>query len=126
MKLEDREEDFTPENGESSIAVENRANQFLKSLGVLTKIDEKIPSILIVSHGGLIRRMFKIIFEELNGSVSANVASVPDFKSSQAVRRCLKNTCFSRFEVDICTESYKIKTIRCTDLLNANHLNYLL
>ena len=122
LKLEDRKEDFAPENGESGIDVKSRANQFLKSLGKLCEINESIPSILIVSHGGLIRRMLSIIFEELNCSVSANVTNVPDFKESKNARRYLKNTCFSRFEVDISNENFAIKAIRCLELCNADHL----
>jgi len=104
-------EDFAPENGESGPEVENRASEFLKSLGKLSDIDENIKSILLVSHGGFIRRMFFVMFYEMNCGVSSNVTNVPD--SKEGWNKIPVNTCFSRFEVGICTENLTIKTIKC-------------
>ena len=54
--------------------------------------------------------------------LGGNVTNVPDFKESKNARRYLKNTCFSRFEVDISSENLAIKAITCLELCNADHL----
>ena len=56
--IEKNGEGFVPENGESGFSVQDRARQFLKSILKFDEICEKNGklSILIVSHGGWIRR----------------------------------------------------------------------
>ena len=56
--IEKNGESFVPENGESGFSVQDRARQFLKSILKFDEIFEKNGklSILIVSHGGWIRR----------------------------------------------------------------------
>ena len=56
--IEKNGEGFVPENGESGISVQDRARQFLKSILKFDEFCEKNGklSILIVSHGGWIRR----------------------------------------------------------------------
>ena len=115
--------DLAPENGESGIEVENRGSEFLKSLAKLSEIDENTQSMLVVSHGGFMRRMFSVMFDEMNCGVSSNVTNVPD--SKEGWKDKVDNTSFSRFEVGVCTENLTIKTMKCLELFNANHLNDL-
>ena len=112
------------ENGESGVDVENRIHEFLQSLLELDNTDENVQSILIVSHGGFITKMLSVMFNEMACTLSPNIKNVPDFKGGyNAVRPA--NTCFSRFEMDLCVEKHTIKTIKCLELLNADHLNNL-
>jgi len=111
---------FVPENGEGSSDVQNRAREFMKLFTndiVIAK--EEVPSILIVSHGGFIRKLFKkIFFDEMNCCVppNANTALPIDI---------IKNTCISKFEINVCTENHIIKTMKCQELCNAMHLSEL-
>ena len=114
------------ENGESGVEVENRIHEFLQSLLKLDNMDENVQSILVVSHGGFITKMLSVMFNEMGCTLSTNIENVPDFKGGyNAVRPA--NTCFSRFEMDICVdvEKHTINTIKCLELLNADHLNNL-
>ena len=46
-----------------------------------------------------------------------NSRALPNLKTAIA------NTCHSRFILEICTETRKIKTIQCEELFNKDHLN---
>ena len=101
--------------------MQNRARDFLKKIAKLAPtMEENVPSILIVSHGGLIRRMCGIIFQEMKCDLPTGISEMPDFKAARPL-----NTSFSRFKVDICTENYEIKTMKCETLFNSDHLNAL-
>ena len=111
---------FVPENGEGPSDVQNRAREFVKLFtNDIVNAKEEAPSILIVSHGGFIRKLFtKIFFDEMNCYVppNANTALPIDI---------IKNTCISKFEINVCTENHIIKTMKCQELCNALHLNEL-
>ena len=80
------------------------------------KLEPENPSILMVTHGGLIREFFQILFDEMGCELPAG-AEPGDHK------KLARNTSWSRFELSIC--DYKIDTIKCTELCNADHLNGL-
>jgi len=107
--------DFTPENGESEEDVQNRGREFLermlKEIAIMEHAVEIIPNILIVSHGGFIRNLFSVLFDELNCLLPPNA----DFSSCA-------NTCYSTFKVEICAENCEVNTMECQDLFNADHL----
>jgi len=113
--------DSAPKNGESSADVDSRAREFLKSLGGKGKDNESMESILVVSHGGLMSKMFLVIFNEMNCEISFNIKNAPDFKVNEIP--CIENTSISRFEIDLCSEDHTIKTIKCIQLCNIDHLN---
>jgi len=116
--------DAAPENGESGAELKERAHEFLKSLAKVVDIDKETPSVLVVSHYHLIYKMVSMMFLELHCDVGSNVTNLPDFKEgSLAVRPA--NTSFSRFEVGVCTKDYTLKTLKCLELFNADHLNNL-
>lgn len=81
------------------------------------KLEEGEPSILMVTHGGVIREFFTVVFDEYGCPLPAS-AEPGDHK------KLAKNTSWSRFNLEI--NENKIKTIHCHELLNANHLNDLL
>jgi len=117
--------DTAPENGESGFEVKKRADEFLKFLAkVVMDIDKETPNVLVASHYGLICKMVSMMFLELNCEVGSNVTNVPDFNGGSNKLKPA-NTSFSRFEIDVCTEDYTIKTMKCLELINADHLKNL-
>ena len=108
---------FVPENGEGLFDVQNRARECLKIFTndiVIAK--EEAPSILIVTHGGFIQELFtKIFFDEMSCCVPPNANTALPYD-------IIKNTCISKFEINICTENHIIKTMKCRELCNAMHL----
>ena len=112
--------DFKPENGESREEVRERIREFINDmLDQDSKLENENPSILMVTHGGVIREFFQIIFEEL-GCELPKGSQHGDFKKNGSIR----NTCWSRFELVLCDN--KIESIKCTELCNADHLNELI
>ena len=111
---------FVPENGEGSSDVQNRAREFVKLFTndiIIAK--EEAPCILIVSHGGFIRELFtKIFFDEMSCCVPPNANTALPYD-------IIKNTCISKFEINVCTENHIIKTMKCRELCNAMHLSEL-
>jgi len=114
------------ENGESGLTVQNRARQFLQVIPEkLGDIEENISNVLIVSHGGLIRRMFSIMFHEMECKLPPKLCELPNFAgASKAIN--LKNTCISRFEIEINNENCVIETMKCLELMNSAHLDNLM
>ena len=108
--------DYTPESGVSQEVVRNRARKYLKK-GVAKNVDLEVesPNVLMVTHGGLIRELFIIIFNE-NGCDFPPTAKPGDHK------KIVRNTSWSKFILDICTDTHDIKTIRCEVLGNSEHL----
>merc|ERR1712241_143063 len=113
--------DSAPENGESGADVDSRAREFLKSLRSIGKDNESMQSILVVSHGGLMSKMLLVIFNEVNCEISFNIKSAPDFNVNEIPY--IDNTSISRFELDICSKGNTIKTMKCIQLCNTDHLN---
>ena len=111
---------FAPENGENPFEVQNRGREFLKILTNDIIIGgEETPSILIVTHSGFMRQLIsKIIFDEMSCTEPPNVDTPLTFDTIQ-------NTCFSTFEINICTKNHIIKTSTCYELFNSIHLNEL-
>ena len=90
----------------------------------MSTADEKEHNVLIVSHRMLICHLLSIIFNEMNCGLSSDITKVPDFrKGYREVKPA--NTCFSMFEVNICTENQTIEEMKCLKLLNSDHLECL-
>ena len=75
-----------------------------------------MPHVLMVSHGGLLRELFIILFDEMGCSLPTD-ANPGDHK------KLSKNTSWSRFQLDI--KDDMITKVKCSDLQNAEHLNSL-
>ena len=113
-----KEEDWhkTPENGESDETVKNRAREFLKVLVEEGEtINQDIPSILIVTHGGFIMRLFSIIFDEMK-----YCKMPPNLDATKQ-----RNTSYSKFMMEICKKDHEIKSMECQDACNSAHLENL-
>ena len=111
--------DFTPKTGESRETVRKRAREFLTTVVAKNvELDAESPSVLMVSHGGLIRELHIVIFNE-SGCDFPTATKPGDHK------KIVPNTSWSRFILEICTDTLDIKTIRCEVLGNSDHLNGL-
>ena len=111
---------YVPEGAESRDDVRKRARKFLKETltqDVNLQIEgEKQPQILVVSHGGLLRELFSVIFEELKCELPSQ-CQPGDYKI------LAKNTSWSRFDLDVSMQGdFKIQNLICTELNNAKHL----
>ena len=108
---------YVPEGAESPQDVRIRARKFLKETliqDVSLQIEgEKKPQILVVSHGGLLRELFGVIFEEFK-------CDLPPHCQPGDYKILAKNTSWSRFDLDV--EDSKIQNLICTELNNAKHL----
>ena len=111
--------DFTPKTGESRETVRKRAREFLTTVVAKNvELDAESPSVLMVSHGGLIRELHIVIFNE-SGCDFPTATKPGDHK------KIIPNTSWSRFILEICMDTLDIKTIRCEVLGNSDHLNGL-
>ena len=114
-----KEEDWkkTHENGESIETMNNRVKEFLEDTLVkdCAGIDQDCPSILIVTHGGFIIRLFSLIFDQMK-----YCAKLPDLDYTKQ-----PNTSYSKFKVEICMKNHVIKTMECQDVFNSAHLENL-
>ena len=72
----------------------------------------------MVSHGGLIRELYTVIFEEMGCEYPPN-ANPGDHK------KLARNTSWSKFILEVSKDNHAIKDIKCHDLCNADHLNGL-
>eukprot|EP00093_Oithona_nana_P014582 14582.XXX_929701_928652_1 [CDS] Oithona nana genome sequencing. len=111
---------YVPEGAESRDDVRKRARKFLKETltqDVNLQIEgEKQPQILVVSHGGLLRELFGVIFEEFKCELPSQ-CQPGDYKI------LAKNTSWSRFDLDVSMQGdSKIQNLICTELNNAKHL----
>ena len=108
--------DFTPENGESEETLQNRGKEFFQSAVKETalmahRVHPMTPNVLIVTHGGFIRQLFSFLFDAMNCTLPPNA----DFSSCA-------NTCYSTFKIEVCNETFAVKSMECQDLFNADHL----
>ena len=111
--------DYVPEGGESREQVRNRVRKFVLETvckDVNLQVEEgQVPQILVVCHGGVIRELFTAIFDEMKCELPAG-CNAGDHKI------LAKNTSWTRFELKVSSEDYKIQKLTCTDLCNAKHL----
>ena len=71
----------------------------------------------MVTHGGLIRELFQIIFDEMG-------CDLPSGAEPGDHKKLAKNTSWSRFELSLSTD-HKIEIMKCFTLCNADHLDEL-
>lgn len=86
------------------------------------KMEQESPTILLVSHGGLIRELFVTIFDELHCEFP------PDAQPGDH-KRLSKNTSWSRFHFEVANDAEKpavFESIVCSTLCNADHIKDLL
>ena len=82
------------------------------------ELETESPSVLMVSHGGLIRELHEVIFIEIG-------CDVPTASKPGDYEKKVPNTSWSRFILEICKDTLDIKSIRCEVLGNSDHLNGL-
>ena len=70
----------------------------------------------MVTHGGLIRELFQIIFDEMG-------CDLPSGAQPGDHKKLAKNTSWSKFELSL--SDHKIKIMKCVTLCNADHLDEL-
>ena len=70
----------------------------------------------MVTHGGLIRELFQIIFDEMG-------CDLPSGAQPGDHKKLAKNTSWSRFELSLL--DHKIENMECVTLCNADHLDEL-
>ena len=78
-------------------------------------LEVESPNVLMVTHGGLIRELHIIIFNE-------NGCDFPPNVKPGDHKKIVKNTSWSRFVLDICSDTHDIKSIKCEALGNSEHL----
>ena len=108
---------FASKNGESMDEVYNRVVEFLKNLrkqSVL--IDEKVPNILIVAHGGTIHDLIPAMFAEIKTEVPENI----DIKNGLR-----KNTAYLIMKMEISANDFAITSVECEEAFNTAHLENL-
>ena len=81
----------------------------------------------MVTHGKVIQLLFKMFFEEME--CVADIPDVPNPADLLIIRNFMtacSNTCWSKFEIEICDENPKtIKKIKCIELFKKDHLKDL-
>ena len=115
--------DVDPARGESLLQVRERGRAFLinKVIKDALQVEHDRPSVLMVSHGLLLRELFIIFFEEMKCSLPPHGHHHP---GDHLLMMLQKNTSWSRFELDIkASDDGVILGLRCLDLYNINHLN---
>ena len=88
---------------------------------LIYKQENSSPSILIVTHGGVIREFLKILIDEMGSEVPPG----KELKENNvAFDRfgAIKNTSWSRFEVSLSGDE-KLKALKCVNLLSNDHLD---
>ena len=108
---------FASKNGESTDEVYNRVVEFLKNLrkqSVL--IDEKVPNILIVAHGGSIHELIPAMFAEIKTEVPKNI----DIKNGLR-----KNTAYVIMKMEISINDFAITSVESDGVFNTAHLEHL-
>ena len=97
--------------------VYNRVVEFLKNLrkqSVL--IDEKVPHILIVAHGGTIHDLIPAMFEEIKTEVPENIDITNGLR---------KNTAYLIMKMEISANDFAITSVECEKAFNTAHLENL-
>ena len=88
---------------------------------LIYKQEKSSPSILIVTHGGVIREFLKILIDEMGSEVPPG--KEPEENNAGFDRfGAIKNTSWSRFEVSLSGDE-KLKALKCVNLLSNDHLD---
>ncbi len=107
------------EDGESREDVIERARLFLMDC-IVPDAQLDNPCLLVVSHAGLIRALFQVLFEEMSCSLPPSVVRPIDLTYNSKTGPDMPNTSWSKFTLDICGRS--IKAIQCHEFINFDHL----
>merc|ERR1712018_412282 len=123
-----KDKTFRPKGGESSEDVNNRARTFLtNSLIQDVDLEQEFPNVLVVSHGGLIRQLFFILFNEMGCKLPPTTSADNQelFSAFLNARKSITNTSWFQFELDISNDTTKIENLRCIVFHQTDHLNIL-
>ena len=108
---------FASKNGESTTEFYVRVQEFLKKVtkeSVL--IDENLPNILIVAHGGSIHQLLPAMFAEIKTEVQENI----DLKNGLK-----KNTAYLIMKMEVSINDFAISSVECEKACSAAHLENL-
>ena len=83
-----------------------------------SKMEQENPSILIVTHGGLIRELLNILFDEMGCEPPPGGEFGDHHRSKMG---SIRNTSWSRFEFSLWGEY--INTLKCHTLCDVSHLD---
>ena len=88
----------------------NRVIKFLKKLKKQSVLlDEKVPNILIVAHGGSIHDLIPAMFAEIKVKVTENI----DIKNGLR-----KNTAYLIIKMEISANDFSITSVECEEAFN--------
>jgi len=111
--------DYVPENAETQEDIYDRCRNFLMDL--IYKQKKSSTSILIATHGGVIREFLKILIDEMGSEVPSGKEPKENDVGFDRFG-VIKNTSWSRFEISLSGDD-KLKALRCVNLLNNDHLD---
>lgn len=112
--------DYVPENAENQEDIYNRCKNFLMDL--IYKQEKISPSsILIATHGGVIREFLKILIDEMGSEVPPGKEPKENDVGFDRFG-AIKNTSWSRFEVSL-SGNDTLKALKCVNLLSNDHLD---
>ena len=111
---------FRPDGGENQDDVALRANKFLSKLFQMECEDKrKENSILVVSHGLILRELFKILFEKDTGE-----KQTLEERKDIIDKGTGPNTGISKFKVSLDLNKYDLISTKCLIFLSDAHLNF--
>ena len=88
---------------------------------LIYKQEKSSLSILIVTHGGVIREFLKILIDEMDSEIPPGKEPKENYVGFDRFG-AIKNTCWSRFEVSLSGDD-KLKALKCVNLLSNDHLD---
>ena len=110
---------FRPPGGENQDDVEKRARSFLSKLIKNECVNKKEGNnILVVSHGIILREVFKILFEKDIGE-----KQILEERKAMLLKGCGPNTGRSKFNLTVEPENSEIISTKCLVFLSDEHLD---
>ena len=110
---------FRPPGGENQDDVEKRAREFLSKLIKNESMNKKEGNnILVVSHGIILREVFKILFEKDIGE-----KQILEERKAILLKGCGPNTGISKFNLTVAPENSEIISTKCLLFLSDDHLD---
>ena len=117
---EEERRNFRPPGGENQDDVEQRAKEFLaKLIQDISKDSEKQNSILVVSHGIFLLKLFKMLLEKDVGKKETREGRKADLSNGMKI----PNTGISKFKMTIDLENMDLISTKCFLFLSDEHLN---
>ena len=110
---------FRPPGGENQDDVEKRAREFLSKLIEKRCFNKNEGNnILVVSHGIILREVFKILLEKDIGE-----KVILEERKAILLKGCGPNTGISKFNLTVCSDKWEIISTKCLLFLSDEHLD---